>query len=178
MRSNFSIRSPHGFLLRQPGQLYIGGALAARSRSFDYLVKALCGHLAALASTPRPVEEPRVRAFSDGIRVVLTDLPRPGLVNDDVLARRGIHELHLWSPEFAEGPAVTLPHALTQLAGGQPEAIPPSRKVVGVVLSSESGALDHGYEWLHAMNRMGASPTPTNAADEVEARRSILALLE
>lgn len=175
--SNLSIRRPSGLLHRTPGELFIAGRIVARSRSFDVLLEALCGHLAALACTQRPAEEPRVRAFTNGLGVVLTDLPRPGLVDDPALAKQRVRELHLWSPEFAEGPVLALPPMLDGVVGVKWPQLPPTMKVAGVVLSAASTGLGFGYGWLQALNRMGPLPTPTTAADENVIRDSILSLL-
>ena len=176
--SNFSIRRPTGFLGRHPGELMIAGVIVARSRVFGDLLEALSGHFAALATTARPVEEPRVRAFSDGTRVVLTDLPRPGLVSDPELTTHRVVELHLWNPDFAEGPVIALPQALAQLSGLHSAPLPPTMRVAGAVLTAESAGLDQGYGWLHALRRMGAIPPPQTVGDDEAARRAILSLFD
>ena len=178
VQSNFSIRGPSGLLRRHRGELLIAGVVVARSRVIRDLLEALSGHLAALASTARPVEEPRVRAFSDGTTVVLTDLLRPGLVNDPELTKHRVFELHLWNPDFAEGPVIVLPQALEQLGGLHKAPLPPTMQVTGVVLSAESAGLDRGYGWLHALKRMGAVPAPATVYDAVFARRAILSLFD
>ena len=174
MRANFSIRRPTGLLGRTPGELLIGGVAVARSRSFDDLLDALAGHLAALAVNARPVEEPRVRAFSNGRRVVLTDLLRPALVDDQALAKHGVRELHLWSPDFADGPAIALPPPLERVVGVRHAPLPATMEIGGVVLSSASADLDHDYGWLPALRRLGMDHTPESVADEDAARNAIL----
>ena len=175
VRSNFSIRGPHGFLKRQPGELFIAGVVVTRSRSFDGLLEALCGHLSALAIRPRVVDDPHVRAFSDGTQAVLTDLPRPGLTDDGALASMGVRELHLWNPEFVQGPAIAVPPPLQHAKGGTRQPLSPTLEITGVVLSAAAAnrALDFG--WLHALSRMGTVPRTITVDGDMEAREAILA---
>ena len=176
VRSNFSLRGPTGLLGRSPGELFIAGVAVARSRSFDHLLDALAGHLAALAINTRPVEVPRVRAFTSGTRVVLTDLLRPALVDDHTLAKHGVHELHLWNPEFVEGPAVVLPPPLKFLVGLQTSPMPPTLKVTGALLCAESAELDDHHGWLHALRRHGMELNPVSFSDVAAMRDAIIAL--
>ena len=118
-----------------------------------------------------------MRAFTNGTRVVLTDLLRPELVGDQALAQRRIHELHLWSPDFTEGPAIALPPPLDHVAGVRQAREAATMLVAGVVLSNASAELGIGYAWLHALGRMGTLAPPTTAADETATRNTILAML-
>lgn len=114
-----------------------------------------------------------MRAFSDGRSVVLVDLPRPCLVDDHALAKHGIRELHLWSPELVAGPEIAVPPPLRSVFGLRQVKIPPTMRIAGVVLS---GSSNEDYGWLHALSRMGTLPRPTTAADGAATYNAIVAL--
>ncbi len=142
MPSNFSLRRPAGLFPPRRGTLYIGGVVAGRSRSSKTLIRWLAGHLSGIQTNGHCFADIQPRVFARGDKAVLVSLRRPELVDDRVLLRRGIEELHIWLPVIDTARrAIVPPQPLSladwRAAGLKKPAFPAELEIVGFVLTGE-----------------------------------------
>lgn len=182
--SNFSVRRPGSRLRPRPGELYIGGQLAARSDSLTDLLQNLAGYASSVATTPDNVTTTQTRVFVRDGQAVLVDAVRPHLVDDGELPS-GVVELPIWEPKVDSTSAVVLvPELLADLQWDAAEVPPPkpgptSYPIVGVVVMrgdediaglreiwrSASGSLESWRDLLGALHERGSTRAAATGAE-------------
>ena len=191
--SSFSLRRPGSRMRPRPGELYIGGHLAARSDSLPELVQALAWYTSGVAAEPDGLTTTNLRAFTRDGRVVLTDTIRPHLVDDDELPE-GVSELHFWEPRVDPATArLVAPDLLSELRWDDagipiPPVGPHTYAIAGVVVRrgdedisglrdawrTGSGNLDGWRDVLGDLHASSLTRTALSAAEYGEAVDGLL----
>ena len=195
LQSNFSFRSPSRRLRRRPGELYVAGLLASSSRDTNELARLLAGYLASAAMPQDHLTTTKLRAFAHNGRVVLTDVPRPGLVADGLLPP-GAVELAILHPRLDPKSAMLkVPEPLAHLrwrdaALSVPSDSPMSYPIVGMVVAfddvagaglnaawrASEGGLDEWRDLLGVLLREGRTREARTIIEYGEAVHELLQL--